>query len=86
MRRYEFDPFKLRAKVVIGHIMKGVPNEQVRREALRRYNAHLHAIEVITYDELVRIGGQVVEADRAESQSPQPPPPTAPSGDGGVPF
>jgi hypothetical protein len=69
-RRYGFDPFKLRAKIVIGHVSKQQPQEPTRREALRRYNAHLHSIEVITYDELERIAEQVIEGDRAESQSP----------------
>lgn len=71
-RRYGFDPFKLRAKVVIGYISKQQPNEPTRREALRRYNSHLHSIEVVTYDELDRIAEQVVEGDRAESQPQKP--------------
>jgi hypothetical protein len=70
VRRYDFDPFKLRAKVVIGRISKGQAHEARCREALRRYNAHLHSIEVITYDELENFAVQVVEGDREESQSP----------------
>lgn len=49
------DPFKVRAKVVIGR-----DGSREQMEALRRYNSHLYGIEIITFDQLVRIAERVV--------------------------
>jgi len=47
---------KITARVVIG---RDHDAEQV--EALRTFNSHLNRIEVLTYDQLLRIGKQVIE-------------------------
>jgi len=49
------DANKIRAKIIIGR--DGDANQ---REALRRFNGHQHRIEVITFDQLVRIGERVL--------------------------
>jgi hypothetical protein len=48
------DTAKIRAKIVIGRTGDA---EQVK--ALRRFNSHLHRIEIITFDQLVRIAQKV---------------------------
>lgn len=68
LRRRHVDLYKLKAKVIIGHIEDGEEDEEPKRQALRMYNSHLHRIEVITYDEVVRIGTFVIEANRGEIQ------------------
>lgn len=49
------DTNKIRAKIVIGR--DGTPEEQA---ALRTFNGHLHRIEVITFDQLLRIAERVI--------------------------
>jgi len=63
---YGLDLYKLKAKVVIGHIDDGASDASAQREALRMYNSHLHDIQVITYDELVRIAEHVINCDLEE--------------------
>lgn len=67
IRKYKLDLYKLKAKVLIGHLPDDDPDEEAKREALRRYNSHLSRIEVITYDELARIADNVVHANLGES-------------------
>ncbi len=50
------DDQKVCAKVILG---RDGNTEQVT--ALRRLNGHLHRVEVLTYDQLLRIGAQVVK-------------------------
>lgn len=50
-----YDTLKVRARVIVGR--DGDPSEQ---EALRNLNAHLHRIEVLTFDHLRRIAERVV--------------------------
>ena len=50
------DPLKIRARIIIGR--DGDKNQQ---EALRKLNAHLHRIEVLTFDQLVKIGRRVLD-------------------------
>ncbi len=72
--RYNVDLYKVRAKVLIGTIADDSPDADKQRLALRMYNSHLHRIEVITFDGLIRIADQVVHANREESKhaaSPQ---------------
>jgi hypothetical protein len=52
------DVAKIRARLIIGHDAGDVRQKQ----ALRRFNAHLHRVEVLTFDQLLRIGRQVVDA------------------------
>lgn len=49
------DTNKIRSKIIIGR--DGDSNQQ---KALRRFNGHLHRIEVSTFDQLVRIAKQVL--------------------------
>lgn len=51
------DVNKIRAKIIIGCLEGDID----QLEALRRLNGHLHRIEIITFDQLVRIAGQVVK-------------------------
>ena len=50
------DPLKIRAKIVIGR-----NGDQAQQEALRRFNAHLLRIEVLTFDQLLCIAEQVLK-------------------------
>ncbi|MBA4192160.1 MAG: DUF4263 domain-containing protein [Planctomycetaceae bacterium] len=70
------DTNKIRAKVVIGRDGNAKQNE-----ALRRFVGHLHRIEVITFDQLLRIARRVlgylehaVAGDRAIAPLPTPAP------------
>lgn len=46
---------KIRAKIIIGR-----DGDERQLEALRRFNGHLHRIEILTFDQLLRIARQVV--------------------------
>lgn len=52
----KLDPFKIRAKIIIGR-----DQDESGQAALRSYNAHLNRIEVLTFDQLLRIGKRTVE-------------------------
>jgi len=52
----KLDPFKIRAKIIIG---RDQPESGLA--ALRSYNAHLHRIEVLTFDQLLKIGKRTIE-------------------------
>jgi Domain of unknown function (DUF4263) len=49
------DTHKVRAKIILGR-----DGDEEQRQALRRFNGHLHRIEVLTFDQLSRIAGRVV--------------------------
>src|SRR3990167_2492922 len=49
------DPLKIRARIIAGR--SGDKNHQA---ALRNFNAHLHRIEIITYDQLIKIAERVL--------------------------
>ena len=49
------DPLKIRARIIIGR--DGDANQ---RTALREFNGHLHRIEVLTFDQLLRIADRVL--------------------------
>ncbi len=66
--RYKVDLYKVRAKILIGHVDEDHPDVETQRLALRMYNSHLHRIEVIPFDGLVRICDQVVHANLEESR------------------
>jgi hypothetical protein len=51
------DVCKIRAKIIIGR-----DNNKEQITALRRYNGHLHRIEILTFDQLLRIAQQVVNS------------------------
>ncbi len=50
------DPLKIRARLIIGR--DGNKNHQ---EALRDFNSHQNRIEILTFDQLLRIGKRTLE-------------------------
>jgi hypothetical protein len=56
------DTLKIRAKVIVGR--DGGTNDE--RAALRNFNAHLYRIEVITFDQLLRIAERVLSMFQQE--------------------
>lgn len=71
--RYHTDLYKVRAKVLIGTIADDEDAVESKRLALRMYNAHLHHIEVITFDGVVRMCDQIINANLGESTHSAPP-------------
>ena len=61
------DTLKIRARVIVG---RDGPLEH--QEALRTCNAHLHRIEVVTFDQLARIAGRVLNVFESNAKSLQP--------------
>jgi hypothetical protein len=53
--RDDEDVNKIRAKIIIGR-----DGDDAQRRALRRFNGHLHRIEILTFDELFRMARQVI--------------------------
>lgn len=51
----EADTLKIRARAIVGR-----DHSAEQQAALRNLNAHLHRIEIITFDQLVRIGDRVM--------------------------
>lgn len=51
----ECDTLKIRARVIIGR-----DGDAAHREALHNLNGHLHRIEILTFDQLVRIANRVL--------------------------
>jgi len=70
--RYNTDLYKVRAKVLIGNIDDNDPDQEKKRLALRMYNSHLHQIEVVTFDGLVRSSDQIIHANLGESTHAAP--------------
>jgi hypothetical protein len=60
----EADTLKIRARAIVGR--DHTPGEQA---ALRNLNAHLHRIEIITFDQLVRIGERVMSIFETPEQT-----------------
>lgn len=50
------DALKIRARIIIGR-----DGDESTKSALRNLNDHLHSVEVITYDQLLRIAKRVLE-------------------------
>jgi hypothetical protein len=90
------DPNKIRAKLIIGR-----DGNDAQQAALRRHNGHIHRIEIITFDQLIRVGERVIqnlqgvvsplskkpETTRPRMCSPVPgQPPLSPSAFDDVPF
>jgi hypothetical protein len=60
------DTLKIRARAIVGR-----DGETEHQAALRNLNAHLHGIEIITYDQLLRIAARVLEVfDEAAAAPP----------------
>jgi hypothetical protein len=67
------DPLKIRARIIIGR-----DGDAVQSAALRSFNAHLSRIEVLTFDQLLRIAKQVLSVFRPTEASAQPDTPEDP--------
>ncbi|HAL30017.1 MAG TPA: DUF4263 domain-containing protein [Coriobacteriia bacterium] len=50
------DPLKIRARVIVGR-----DGDAKHQEALRNLNAHLHRIEILTFDQLARISSRALD-------------------------
>jgi hypothetical protein len=59
-----FDTLKIRARVIVGR-----DGNLPHQEALRNLNAHLHRIEILTFDQLIRIAGRVLSVFDSEPVS-----------------
>ena len=81
--RYNVDLYKVRARVLIGTIDDDEVDAREKRLALRMYNSHLHQIEVITFDGIVRICEQIINANLGESTHAAA---VEPAASGDVPF
>lgn len=58
------DTLKIRARVIIGR-----DGDAKHQAALRNFNAHLHRIEIITYDQLLRIAERVLSMFGVETNN-----------------
>ena len=63
------NPGKIRARIIIGR--DGSSDEE--RDALRNLNAHLHRIEIMTYDQLIRIAERVLSIFKTPEETPAAP-------------
>lgn len=50
------DTLKIRARIIIGR-----DGNEEHQNALRNFNAHLHRIEIYTFDQLLRVGKRVLD-------------------------
>jgi len=53
--RDNLESSKIRAKIIIGR-----DGDEQQQKAIRRFNGHLHRIEIITFDQLSRVAAQVL--------------------------
>lgn len=60
------DPLKIRARIIVGR-----DGSSEHQKALRNFNAHLHRIEIITYDQLVKIAERVLNMFGVKPKEPQ---------------
>ena len=61
------DTLKIRARAIVGR-----DGDAEQQAALRNLNAHLHGIEIITYDQLLRIAARVLNVfENAAAASPE---------------
>jgi hypothetical protein len=56
------DPLKIRARIIMGR-----DHDAAHQAALRNLNSHLHRLEVITFDQLLRIGARVLSVFEGKS-------------------
>ena len=66
------DTLKIRARIIIGR-----DGDTEHQNALRNFNAHLHRIEIYTFDQLMRVGKRVLDIfqeqinqDNSEEEDP----------------
>ena len=62
MSKDGYDTLKIRARIIIGR-----DGNKEHQMALRNYNAHLHRIEIITFDQLLRIAKRVLDVFECET-------------------
>lgn len=64
------DPLKIRARIIIGR-----DGDAQQKAALRQLNSHLHRIEVLTFDQLLRIADRVLSVfqETLDKQEPAAP-------------
>jgi Domain of unknown function (DUF4263) len=60
------DPLKIRARIIVGR-----DGSKAHQKALRNFNAHLHRIEIITYDQLFRIAERILKMFGVEAKDPK---------------
>jgi len=60
------DTLKIRARIIVGRDGSGE-----HQKALRNFNAHLHRIEIITYDQLVKIAERVLNMFGVAANEPE---------------
>jgi len=60
------DPLKIRARIIVGR-----DGNQEHQKALRNFNAHLHRIEIITYDQLIKIAERVLNMFGVTASEPE---------------
>lgn len=73
----EDDTLKIRARVIVGR-----DGSKEHQAALRNFNAHLHRIEIITFDQLLKIAERVLSVFQTEQSLP----PKTGDFDEGIPF
>lgn len=59
----KLDTLKIRARIIIGR-----DSEDARQIAPRNFNSHLYRIEIITFDQLLRIAARVLSVFKDESK------------------
>ena len=64
LARDGYDPLKIRARIILGR-----DGDEPLKKALHNLNAHLIQIEVVTFDQLVKIGEQVLNVFEDTLQS-----------------
>jgi len=52
----KIDPLKIRARIIIG-----VDGSEIEQAALRTMNSHLHRVEIITFDQLLRVAKRTLD-------------------------
>jgi hypothetical protein len=55
------DPLKIRARIIIG-----VDSDEEKQSALRTMNSHLHRVEIITFDQLLRVAKRTLNIFESE--------------------
>lgn len=55
------DPFKIRARLIIGR-----DGDKKHQEALRDFNSHQNRLEILTFDQLLRIGKRTLDVFESE--------------------
>lgn len=65
----KLDPLKIRARIIIGR-----DNKEGHQMALRSLNSHLHHVEIVTFDQLIRVGQRILDIFQFEIlSSPEEP-------------